>query len=48
MVARMGVEIGEKGTEEAEYEGDQGQRQQRVKVTSIEVEPAEQARPGRL
>jgi hypothetical protein len=48
MVARVGVEIGKEGAEEAEYEGDQGQRQQRVKVTSIEVEPAEQAGSGRL
>jgi hypothetical protein len=44
----MRVEVGKEGAEEAEYEGDQGQRQQRVKVTSIEVEPAEKARPGRL
>jgi hypothetical protein len=43
----MGVEVPEERAEEAEDEGDQRQRQERVKVRSFEAEPAGEARPGK-
>jgi hypothetical protein len=49
VVLRMGVEeVGKERAEEAQDEGNQGQREQRVEVGAIESEPAEQAAGSRF
>jgi len=47
VVRRVGVEVGKERAEEAEDEGDERQRQERVEVGTFEAEPAGEARPGR-
>jgi len=47
VVRRVRVEVGEERAEEAEDEGDERQRQERVEVGTFEAEPAGEARPGR-
>jgi hypothetical protein len=42
---RVSVEIGEERAEEAQDEGDERQREQRIEVGAIQAEPAEQPRP---
>jgi hypothetical protein len=42
MVLRVGVEVGKERAEEAEDEGDQRQRKQRVEVGAFQSEPVEQ------
>jgi hypothetical protein len=46
VVGRVCVEVREERAEKAEYEGDQGQRQQRVEVVGFEPQPARESRPG--
>lgn len=42
MVLRVRVEVGKERAEEAEDEGDQRQREQRVEVNPIQPEPCQQ------
>ena len=46
MALWVSVEIGEERAEEAEDEGDQRQREQRVEVGTTETESGEQPRRG--
>ena len=46
MVLGVGVEVGEERAEEAQDEGDKGQREQRVEVGAIQPKPGEQAFPS--
>jgi hypothetical protein len=48
VVLGVGIEVWEERAEEAQDEGDQRQREQRVEVGATESEPAEQPTLGRV